>query len=143
MSTISISSLTYISRENLAEMLESPSPPNIAIVDVRDSDHIGGHIKGSIWIPSNTLDFRIQTLLRTLKDKDQVIFHCAFSQQRGPGAALTYARERERLARTLLGDAEKRDQNICVLEGGFNMWQAKYGENKRLTEDYVKDIWED
>jgi hypothetical protein len=32
---------------------------------------------------------------------------------------------------------------VCVLVGGFNMWQAKYGEDDRLTEDYVKDIWDD
>ena len=143
MSTISISSLTHMTRETLAEMLLSASSPNIAIIDVRDSDHVGGHIKGSTWIPNNTLDFRIPELLRTLKDKDKVIFHCALSQQRGPKAALTYARERAGLAGKLLGDAEKKNQEICVLEGGFNMWQAKYGEDDRLTEDYAKDIWGD
>jgi rhodanese-related sulfurtransferase len=143
MSLITISSLTQISRESLAELLLSSSQSNIAIIDVRDSDHVGGHIKGSTWIPNNTLDFRIPELLRTLKDKDKVIFHCALSQQRGPKAALTYARQREALAGKLLGDAEKKEQEICVLDGGFNMWQAKYGEDERLTEDYVKDIWED
>jgi rhodanese-related sulfurtransferase len=143
MSLITISSLAHLSRETLAEMLLSTPPPNLAIIDVRDSDHVGGHIRGSTWIPNNTLDFRIPELLRTLKDKDKVIFHCALSQQRGPSAALRYAREREGLAGKVVGDAEKKEQEICVLIGGFNMWQAKYGEDKRLTEDYAKDIWED
>jgi rhodanese-related sulfurtransferase len=143
MSLITVSSLTQVNRETLAEMLLSSPPPNLAIVDVRDSDHVGGHIKGSTWIPSNTLDFRMPELLRTLKDKEKVIFHCALSQQRGPSAALRYAREREGFAGKLPGDAGKKDQEICVLVGGFNMWQARYGVDTRLTEDYAKDIWED
>jgi rhodanese-related sulfurtransferase len=143
MSLITISSLTQMSRESLAELILSTPPPSLAIVDVRDSDHVGGHIKGSTWIPSNTLDFRLPELLRTLKDKDQVIFHCALSQQRGPSAALKYARGREELAGKLFGGGEKKNQEVCVLVGGFSMWQAKYGEDERLTEGYVKDIWDD
>ena len=142
MSTITISSLTQLSREALAEMLLSSPPPNLAIIDVRDADHVGGHIKGSTWIPTNTLDYRLPELLRTLQGKDKVIFHCALSQQRGPSAALKYAREREGLAGKLLGDGESKNQEVCVLVGGFNMWQAKYGEDERLTEAYAKDIWE-
>jgi hypothetical protein len=30
-----------------------------------------------------------------------------------------------------------------VLDGGFSMWQAKYGDDENLTEGYVKDIWMD
>jgi hypothetical protein len=32
---------------------------------------------------------------------------------------------------------------VYVLEGGFTMWQAKYGEDEKLTEGYVRDIWMD
>lgn len=60
-------------------------------------DHIGGHIKHSIHAPSNTLDYKIPELVRKLKDKETVVFHCALSQQRGPSAALRYIRERDRL----------------------------------------------
>jgi len=28
-----------------------------------------------------------------------------------------------------------------VLEGGFVQWQEKFGNDKRLTEAYVEDIW--
>jgi rhodanese-related sulfurtransferase len=143
MSIVTLSSLTQMSRERLAELILSSPPPDLAIVDVRDSDHVGGHIKGSTWVPSSTLDFRISELLRNLKDKDQVIFHCALSQQRGPSAALRYARERERLAGKMFGGDDKKTQEICVLVGGFSMWQAKYGEDERLTESYVRDIWND
>ena len=67
------------------------------------------------------------------------MFHCALSQQRGPSAALRYLRERERLR----GKEGSRGQEVFVLEGGFTMWQAKYGEDPTLTEGYVRDIWMD
>lgn len=37
---------------------------------------------------------------------------------------------------------EKKVQKVLVLKGGFTEWQEKYGEDKRLTEGYQKDIWE-
>ncbi|KAL1847309.1 Cdc25 phosphatase Ibp1 [Paecilomyces lecythidis] len=123
-------------------LLSSSSPSKLAIVDVRDSvpttpDHIGGHIYSSIWVPSSSLDVRMPELVRTLQDKEKVVFHCALSQQRGPSAALRYARERERT----LGAEASHKQEVYVLEGGFVQWQEKYGNDTRLTEAYVEDIW--
>lgn len=101
---------------------------SIAIIDVRDSDHIGGHIRHSQHIPSSTLDYQIPELVRALKDKKVVVFHCMLSQQRGPSAALRYARERERL----LAESGKvtveeggEGQRVCVLEGGFESWRKQ------------------
>lgn len=88
-------------------------------------------------MPTPTLDARMPELLRTLKDVEKVVFHCALSQQRGPSAALRYARERERA----LGVKESKKQEVYVLEGGFVEWQDKYGNDERLTEAYVADIW--
>jgi len=156
MSTLNISNLARMSRESLAALLASPAASTLAIVDVRDSgtattpmikypsslkilDHIGGHIKYSIWVPSSELDVKTPELIRTLKHKDKVVFHCALSQQRGPSAALRYTRERHRL----LGADESKGQAVYVLDGGFSMWQAKYGDDEKLTEGYVKDIWMD
>ena len=84
---------------------------------------------------------KIPELVRTLADKEKVIFHCALSQQRGPSAALKYARERERM---LGGEGEEsHKQEVYVLEGGFVQWQEKYGKDVRLTEAYVEDIWQE
>lgn len=147
-SSITLASLPYITRETLADKLKDPastsSPstsPSIAIIDVRDSDHIGGHIKGSTWVPSSTLEYKTPELVRTLKDKEVVVFHCALSQQRGPGAALRYLREKERLAG---GSGEEKEgrQRVYVLKGGFTEWQEKFGEDASLTEGYQKDVWE-
>lgn len=78
-------------------------------------------------------------LIRTLKDKEKVVFHCALSQQRGPSAALRYARERERI----FGPEESQKQEVYVLEGGFVKWQEVFGKDERLTQGYVADIWEE
>ena len=142
MSINTVPSPTPVSCEFVAGLILSSPSPNVAIIDVRDADHVGGHIKGSTWVPSNELGSRMPELLQTLKDKDRVIFHCGLSQQRGPNAALRYARERGRPAGKLVGEPEPKGQEVCVLVGGFNEWQAKYGDDERLTEDYAKDLWQ-
>ncbi|KAK6355485.1 hypothetical protein TWF696_004582 [Orbilia brochopaga] len=125
----------------------------IAIVDVRDSDHVGGHIRSSIHSPSTIFTVALDSLLHTLKPYDAVIFHCALSQQRGPSAAIKYAREKRALeARRKVASSEEeellyssvkgsKDQEVYVLDGGFVKWQEKYGDDKRLTEAYDAEIW--
>lgn len=119
----------------------------IAVVDVRDSDHVGGNIAGSIHAPTPTLDYRMPELVRQLKDKDSVVFHCALSQVRGPSAALLYLRERERLIVPVPGGEAageaKRKQKVYVLDGGFVQWQEKYGKDIKLTEAYDEELWKD
>ncbi|KAK4997239.1 Cdc25 phosphatase Ibp1 [Elasticomyces elasticus] len=142
-----------MSRETLSTLVRSKSPA-LAVIDVRDSDYIGGHIIGCRNVPSNTLDYRLPELVRTLVDKEIVVFHCALSQQRGPSAALRYLREKERLgfpiaaANNQDAAANPREssippQRVYVLDGGFVKWQELYGSDKNLTEDYQKDIWEE
>ena len=121
------------------------------------SDHIGGHIKGSMNVPSRTIDAMIPTLLRKLETKQTVVFHCALSQQRGPSAALRYLREVERFkaersissseaeaeaeAAKTIEKPEERSQTVYVLDQGFVGWQELYGEDERLTEGYRKELW--
>lgn len=159
---ITISSLKYVKPVDLANSLrQEQTRSKVAVIDVRDNDHVGGHIRGSRWVPVNQLDARMAELLRVNAEKDRVIFHCMLSQQRGPKAALAYARARayqeEKNAKeiegsnvvgteeemTAEGSGKVYGQEICVLEGGFGAWQAYYGRDKDLTEGYVSDIWED
>jgi len=134
-----------MSREKLATLVRSKSS-SLAVIDVRDSDYIGGHIVNGINAPTHTHDYRMPELVRTLKDKDVVVFHCALSQQRGPSSALRYLREKERLqsVNSKVADPAKADasvegveadvtadgegvvkngQTVYVLEGGFVKWQ--------------------
>lgn len=154
----------------LSALLSNPSTASsIAVIDVRDSDHIGGHIRNSMHVPTSDLDFRIPELVRLLQDKDTVVFHCMLSQQRGPRAALRYARERIRMlgeqqgasriedvpSQQVIGEVgnvqgeqndeqeqQKPVQKIAVLERGFEGWQQLYGRDEKLTEAYAADIWE-
>jgi rhodanese-related sulfurtransferase len=147
MSSISIVDLPRISRETLASIIRK-NPSEVTVVDVRDSDYIGGHIVNGINVPTHTHDYRMPELVRTLKDQETVVFHCALSQQRGPSSALRYLREKERLeagAEKTGGEDEKvvkeggekveagvtkdgegvvkNGQKVYVLEGGFVKWQ--------------------
>lgn len=142
------SSLSYMTAKTLSEYLLQPPNirPSIAIIDVRDDDHVGGHIYSSTHVPSTTLDHRIPELVRTLSKKDMVIFHCALSQQRGPTAARRYVRERARLlggsddAAPMAGPGDEKSkadldsdcpriedagQQVYILDGGFLKWQEK------------------
>ncbi|KYK61372.1 hypothetical protein DCS_02514 [Drechmeria coniospora] len=142
MSSVSIATVQRMSAKTLSEMMlhddGGASDRPFAVIDVRDDDFIGGHIKGATNVPSAQLDVMMPTLLRKLADKRTVIFHCALSQQRGPTAALRYLRERERLA---VGGEPKQD--VFVLDRGFHGWQQVYGTDERLTEAYRKELWED
>ena len=52
------------------------------IVDVRDDDRIGGHIKGSHNSPSSDFLNKVDELVKQTKGVQTVIFHCALSQAR-------------------------------------------------------------
>ncbi|KFA61991.1 hypothetical protein S40285_07914 [Stachybotrys chlorohalonatus IBT 40285] len=123
----------------------SSADPSYAIIDVRDDDHLGGHIKGSTNVPIRQLDVMMPTLVRKLQDKKVVVFHCALSRQRGPSAALKYLRERDGHLKALGLKKEEKDegegQEVFVLDKGFVGWQETYGEDERLTEAYSKEIW--
>ncbi|TFB01064.1 Dual specificity phosphatase Cdc25 [Trichoderma ghanense] len=152
MSTVTIASLKRVSAKALSEKIlaeAEQAEPSLAVIDVRDvaanvdttKDYIGGHIKGSTNIPSNQLDALMPTLIRKLKDKKTVVFHCALSQQRGPFAALKYLRERDGLL-AALGEAPLAEQQeVYLLERGFTGWQEVYGEDERLTEGFRREIW--
>ncbi|KAI1856810.1 hypothetical protein JX265_011451 [Neoarthrinium moseri] len=149
-SLVTLSDLKRISAAKLAEQLTAKAAgsgnDSIAIVDVRDDDHIGGHIAGSLHFPSRSLDAMMPTLLRQLDGKDTVVFHCALSQQRGPGAALRYLRERaDLLAKQKAKGAAPPDkaQTVYILDRGFVGWQEVYGTDEKLTEGYRKELWED
>ena len=52
------------------------------VVDVRDDDRIGGHIKRSHNSPSSEFLVKVDELVKQTKDVPIVIFHCALSQVR-------------------------------------------------------------
>ncbi|OHX00214.1 phosphoprotein phosphatase-like protein [Colletotrichum incanum] len=148
----SIGNLQRITADKLSTILlaeQAVTNPSVAVVDVRDDDYLGGHIKGCINMPSRSLEAMMPTLIRRLEGKKTVVFHCALSQQRGPSAALRYLRERERIraSKKTSDSAEEASstepQTVYVLDRGFVGWQEVYGEDERLTEGYSKELWKD
>ncbi|CAK7268036.1 Cdc25 phosphatase Ibp1 [Sporothrix epigloea] len=115
---------------------------SLAIIDVRDGDYIGGHIRGSLHYGYSTFTAMLPELLRRLQNVHTVVFHCALSQQRGPNAAYMYLREvATQQARGRAGVAPLVPQTVYLLEGGFSNWQMMYGREPTLTEGYRPELW--
>merc|ERR1711916_351159 len=76
--------LTTLLRNQVAK--HSP----LLVIDVRDDYHHGGHFIASRNIPSASFDAQLPFLVQELQgnpDVTMVIFHCFYSQVRGPAAA--------------------------------------------------------
>ncbi len=122
----------------------------------------GGHIVGSLNVPSDEFKHKCVELVQGLKDKRFVVFHCALSQGescfiikrdckgkclailiechilsvRGPKCAKYYNQQRD----PSLTDTF---QQVFVLRNGFAGWQAKYKMDTRLVENYDPVRWDD
>ncbi|KAL7424192.1 Cdc25 phosphatase Ibp1 [Cryptotrichosporon argae] len=107
-----------------------------AVVDVRDSDFVGGNIVQALNYPSERFHDSVAGLVDRLKDVPQVVFHCALSQARGPKAARIYAETRSLVVPE--AERERAAQEIFVLRGGFADFQAKYRDDPELVEKFNK-----
>ncbi|KAK9367161.1 Rhodanese-like domain-containing protein [Lipomyces kononenkoae] len=120
-------------------------PSSFAIIDVRDDDYIGGHIKTSRHHPSSSFALGLPYLHAELQEFPVLVFHCALSQQRGPAAANMYLRYKDMIgsdkspASDLAGIGI--EQAVYVLRGGFTEWQREFGKDERLTEAYDESYW--
>ncbi|CCK71134.1 phosphatase YCH1 KNAG_0G00780 [Huiozyma naganishii CBS 8797] len=148
----SVADIEYVTAEQLYEWLQLghtagvPGVPGepFAVVDVRGSDFVGGHIAGCIHAPSGSLKHGagIAELIHTLEQvrsrgggkRVNVVFHCAQSQQRGPTSALRFLRS--------LAPEQRTHYRVWVLQGGFNRWQDVYGEDSTVTEGYEPSLWQ-
>lgn len=133
--SFTISDIEHISAPELREWILADAS-DFLVVDVRDSDHIGGNIVRSVHLPSATIT---QDSLERLAQRvaasgvSRVVFHCMLSQQRGPRAALAFGR--------LLRSSGRSGINVYVLDRGFNGWQKRYRNEPALMENYSADLW--
>lgn len=114
--------------KTLHDWLASPNAP--VVVDVRDNDHIGGHVRNSINVPSHRFWREVDDLNEKLRDAEKVVFYCQFSQQRGPTCAQMYAR------------SAPSSQRIYVLDGGFSGWVHEYGREASFTAGLIPDLYD-
>ncbi len=115
----------FIEPAELARLLDHQRD-QLLIVDVREGDYTYGKIPGSIHMPRGTLN--VADLVEYAVGKSTVIFHCYYSQTRGPSAA------REFLEFLSTQSPSWRAVRVCVLEGGFKRWRLRYEGNPRYYE---------
>lgn len=121
--------LTFVNCSTVAEMLADPQG-NVLVIDVRDADRSSGWIPQSVNIPSMT--FSPEALKEAvvahfggiaLHAPPTIIFHCQFSQCRGPTAAST---AQQAIEHGLFNDCGILPPNVAVLSGGFIGWASHF-----------------
>ncbi|OQR85718.1 hypothetical protein THRCLA_23009 [Thraustotheca clavata] len=122
-----------ITARELAAILKDPVQKNkVRVIDVRDSDFIGGHIRGAINLPEDHFqdDDEVDEIVEEYKDVPQIVFHCMMSQIRGPFCAKRFKSRME----IVLEDAPKKP-DVRVLYGGFQLFGREYRNDPELIED--------
>ncbi|CAH9090252.1 unnamed protein product [Cuscuta europaea] len=129
-------SIEFIKASNL---LGPKRLPTVAIVDVRDDERSSdGHIAGSLHFCSETFNVNMPRLVHATNGKDTLVFHCAFSQIRGPRCARTFA---DYLSQTVDKD-NAGIKRIMVLENGYNGWKGAGHPVCYCTEAFCKSYTE-
>lgn len=140
--SMSVTDLKYIKAATLRAWFRGGSPGTFAVVDVRESDFVGGHIKGCWNYPAGNFQYTLGELQRRIVENNitNVVFHCALSQVRGPLSALKFLRSVDDVDERM--KEKLKDVNVWVLRGGFTRWQEEYGEDEEVTEGWQRDLWE-
>ena len=101
---------------------------NLVIVDVRDGDYAGGHIKGCINVPSSVFNdgWRaadgLLNKFKSVPEPQTFVFHCMKSQVRGPSCAQRFV---ERINAQGL-PAGMPVPEVWILRGGYEGWEMRY-----------------
>jgi len=119
------SGVRFLQPNEVKCLLEDPQmSPNMVILDVRDDDFAGGHIRGCVNLPCWELlqGDNLDTFIRStcVDGTRMIVVHCYLSQQRGP---LTARRLSERLSQL-----EKNTIQVCVLAHGYRRFSSLYPE---------------
>mmetsp|Transcript_8199 Transcript_8199/g.16023 ORF Transcript_8199/g.16023 Transcript_8199/m.16023 type:complete len:140 (-) Transcript_8199:192-611(-) len=120
-----------------AEEKDASKREDIVVIDVRDDDWKGGNIKGSINVPSWRFPDKLEDLLKEHKDRKAIVFHCMFSQQRGPRAARAFSQ-------ALASKHKDSKCKVYYLTGGWRAWAAAYIKSEKrdlLIENLHPKVW--
>lgn len=123
----------YIHPSALAELLRDPesSAKLPVIIDVRDTDYAGGHIRSAVNITEDNFmdDDDVDALVNMYKDKDAIVFHCMMSQVRGPSCAKRFKARME----VILEEATHKPR-VLILHGGYERFREIYKDEVDLIE---------
>ncbi|PSC71887.1 Rhodanese [Micractinium conductrix] len=125
--------VTKVSPVQVKALLRGEERGKVLVVDVRDSDFSGGHIKGAINVVASQFydDATVEKFIaRFCRDVETVVFHCYLSQQRGPFCA-------QRLAERLEAQGCSQPE-VCVMAGGWKRFRRELEEaDLALVEDFM------
>lgn len=118
----------YLDPLAVAESIRT-HPQDLAILDLRKNDFVGGKIKGAVNVPAQSIYHSVTDLYDLFEKagKKEVIVHCASSKNRATrawGWFKDYA------------DSKPKDQKlqVLILKGGFNAFKNEAG-NSDLIEN--------
>ncbi|RXW18336.1 hypothetical protein EST38_g7521 [Candolleomyces aberdarensis] len=121
--------MKLITDEELANLIKAPdqvSSKDYVVIDVRDTDFVGGNIRGAVNEPLTTLEGEnIENLSKV-------------PSGRGPTAAAKYEEARKAL---YPDEPESSASQIAVLQGGFMQFQSRYKDDSDLVEDWDAEKW--
>ncbi|VVT57413.1 uncharacterized protein SAPINGB_P005683 [Magnusiomyces paraingens] len=111
----------YLEPSAVAELIRR-SPKDIAIIDLRKNDFVGGKIKGAFNIPAQSIYHSVDDLydLFDKAEKKEIIVHCVSSRDR---ATRTWG------WLTDYKNSKGSGPEIFILKGGFNAFKAADGTN--------------
>jgi predicted NAD-dependent protein-ADP-ribosyltransferase YbiA (DUF1768 family)/rhodanese-related sulfurtransferase len=115
---------TYMEQDVLVQKLSADCA--VVVIDVREDDHVGGHICGSYHIPAADFHARLSEVLHLVRTADVVVLHCQESIKRSP-----------RCARML---AAQLSAPLFVLKGGFDQWVRRFWDTD-LVQEYDEEFW--
>jgi rhodanese-related sulfurtransferase len=136
--SIQVPSLKFTTID-LNSLIQMINREEVAIVDVRDDDYVGGHIIGSEHVSFDRFESRVHELvdkwIRKQK-KSIIVFTCMHCEQRGPACAGIFANclEKEGI----------KNIQIHVLSGGFQEWLKNFAgksEQDKYIEDFDPSQW--
>ncbi|KAK8885417.1 m-phase inducer phosphatase [Tritrichomonas musculus] len=98
---------------------------NLYIIDCRyDYEYNGGHIKNAINCGDPAILYNL--FFDEIKNRTLIIFHCEFSQNRGPQMAQIF-REKDREL-----NCQRYPQlfypHVFILDGGYSLFHSKFGD---------------
>lgn len=140
----SLENLKYVEPADLRSWFKSRDEDSkIIVVDVRESDFKGGHIKGALNFPSKKFNESLPELHKKVVETNakDIVFHCMLSKNRGTRNTLAYLNYINSLP-----ESERKlfleSKNVWVLKGGFVQWQKDFGKDE-LTEDFDEKLWKE
>lgn len=162
MDHIQVDPPTQIAIEDVKQMLQE-GKGDIQVIDCRDYDYVGGHIKGCInrevdkFDEPDSIDELLTQIGAPASGVRYLVFHCLQSRVRGPHCAMATKRRIAQVAALSRagGDSQENEEvdeedilqpQVLVMRGGFEGWVARMEsdpELRALTEDYDEAAWRD